>query len=294
MPWSSPEGAHPRGNLLQPAQARKCRQTCMPGTKGAAGIDDGCRASGAGPAPVPERRPRCGWRRRGHAACPAGGRGDVAVGQQQPRPQGREGVEQAGHAGARRGPLSMADCLQGAGRIPLGLPDPRQGGQARGQRLGVAEPPAPRDALGDAVQGRYRARLAGRPPPPCPRTRCQCAQGRLARRRGDLECLPVGGERRLQPALGALDWPRKWQLEAARPRSPAARHPATLAAKPRSASASRPRSHSATARGHRVSAASSGASAASRSPPTSAIHICARHSRGRHRSSSAGSAASHR
>ena len=84
---------------------------------------------------------------------PAGGRGDVALGQQQPRPLRRDRVQQAGHRRARRDPPGLAHRLQGARLIPLGLPNPRQRGQARGQRLGVAELAAQRDALGDVADG---------------------------------------------------------------------------------------------------------------------------------------------
>lgn len=38
-----------------------------------------------------------------------------------------------------RDPLGLGDGIQGAGRITAGLPDPRQGGQAGGQRQGRDE-----------------------------------------------------------------------------------------------------------------------------------------------------------
>ena len=67
---------------------------------------------------------------------PAGSRDDLALRQQQPRPLRRNRVEQAGHIRARRRPPGLAHRLPGPGRVAPGLPDPRQGGQAGGQRLG--------------------------------------------------------------------------------------------------------------------------------------------------------------
>ena len=73
---------------------------------------------------------------------PAGRSGDVALGQQQPRPLRGDGVEQAGHPLAQCGPSGLAHGLQCPARITLGLPDPRQGHQARAQRRGIEELPA--------------------------------------------------------------------------------------------------------------------------------------------------------
>ena len=84
---------------------------------------------------------------------PVGGRGDVALGQLQSRPLCRYGIDQATHGRAGRDPLGLADCLQRAGRITGGLPNPRQSGQAGGQRRGVAGRPETRNALGDLPQG---------------------------------------------------------------------------------------------------------------------------------------------
>jgi hypothetical protein len=61
---------------------------------------------------------------------PAGGLGDLAVGQRQPGPNRRQGVEQADHGGAQLDPLGLTDRRQRAGPVTLGLPDPGQNGQA--------------------------------------------------------------------------------------------------------------------------------------------------------------------
>jgi hypothetical protein len=47
---------------------------------------------------------------------PAGG---LAVGQRQPRPHRRRGVEQADHGVAQLGPLGLADRRQGTGLVAL-------------------------------------------------------------------------------------------------------------------------------------------------------------------------------
>ena len=49
---------------------------------------------------------------------PAGGRSDLALGQQQPRPLRRDGVEQAGHSRARRHPPGLAHRLQRTSVVP--------------------------------------------------------------------------------------------------------------------------------------------------------------------------------
>jgi hypothetical protein len=78
---------------------------------------------------------------------PADGRDEVALAQEQLRPQRGDRVEQAVDARSRPDPLGLADRLQGAGVIAFGLPDPRQGRQARGQWSGVGELAAQNDAL---------------------------------------------------------------------------------------------------------------------------------------------------
>ena len=69
-----------------------------------------------------------------------GGGGQVTLSQQQPGPLRRDRVEQARRP--RCGLTGLADRLQRPGRIATGLPDPRQRGQARGQRRGIDELPA--------------------------------------------------------------------------------------------------------------------------------------------------------
>ena len=91
-------------------------------------------------------------RRRGPSLCPAGRSGQVALGQQQPRPFRRDGVEQAVHGGARRELRGLADGVRGTGLIPAGLPDPGQRHQAGGQRGGVDELTAQRYALSDVLE----------------------------------------------------------------------------------------------------------------------------------------------
>ena len=65
----------------------------------------------------------------------------VALGQQQPCPLRRDRVEEVGKGRAWRDPQCLADRLQRPGRIPLGLPDPGQRGEARGQWRGIDELP---------------------------------------------------------------------------------------------------------------------------------------------------------
>ena len=77
--------------------------------------------------------------------------GQVALGQQQPGPLGGDRVEQACRTWC--GLAGLGDRLQRPGRIAGGLPDPRQRGQAAGQRGGVDELAAQRDALGRVPQG---------------------------------------------------------------------------------------------------------------------------------------------
>jgi hypothetical protein len=82
-----------------------------------------------------------------------GGLGDLAAGQQQPRPPDRHRVVQRDHLRAQLDPLGLADRLQRAGRITLGLPDPGQHAKAGGQRLGVGQLLAQRDPLGHVLMG---------------------------------------------------------------------------------------------------------------------------------------------
>src|SRR5262245_36552427 len=84
---------------------------------------------------------------------PASGGGALAVGEQQPRPPHRHGVEKRYHPWARLNPLGLADRVQRTGRIALRLPDPGQHAKAGGQRAGGGDLPAPRGALGGLVGG---------------------------------------------------------------------------------------------------------------------------------------------
>jgi hypothetical protein len=85
--------------------------------------------------------------------CPPGGRGEVALGQQQPRPLRRDGVDQAGQGRARRDPPGLLDGVQRTDGITAGLPDPGQRRQPRGQRQGVGELAAQGYAIGEGLQG---------------------------------------------------------------------------------------------------------------------------------------------
>jgi hypothetical protein len=80
-------------------------------------------------------------------ACPAGGRSGLALGQQQ-CPLRWDRVEQVGHRRTRRRPPGLFHRLPGCRLVALGLPDPRQRGQAGGKRLGVDVLAAQRDAVG--------------------------------------------------------------------------------------------------------------------------------------------------
>jgi hypothetical protein len=71
---------------------------------------------------------------------PADGSVHVALGQQQPGPLCRDGIERSG--GIWRGLHGLFHRGQGSGRISAGLPDPGQHGQAECQRRGVDELPA--------------------------------------------------------------------------------------------------------------------------------------------------------
>ena len=136
---------------------------------------------------------------------PAGGCGDLALGQQQPCPLRRDRVEQNSYSWTRRHPAGLAHRLQGSARITLGLPDPGQRRQAGGQRRGEVHPAAQRDALGDVPQGSVKlAPLVGH----LRQAHLRHASGgqrRAAGRHGDLQRLLAGAQRRVQAALGALD-----------------------------------------------------------------------------------------
>jgi hypothetical protein len=135
---------------------------------------------------------------------PAGGRRDIALGQQQPRPLRRDGVEQGGHVRARRDPPGLFHRLQGASMVARGLPDPGQGRQAGGQWWGVDEPPAQRDALGDVLQGGGKlAPLVG-DLGHAHMSDARGGQGRRARHCSHLQHLPVDLNCRVQATLGAL------------------------------------------------------------------------------------------
>ena len=107
----------------------------------------------------------------------SGRRGQVALGQQQPGPLGGDRVEQAGRTWC--GLAGLGDRLQRPGRIAGGLPDPRQRGQAAGQRGGVDELAAQRDALGRVPQGDAEfVPLVGNPGQPRIARAGGCAAGR--------------------------------------------------------------------------------------------------------------------
>jgi hypothetical protein len=136
---------------------------------------------------------------------PAGGCGDLALGQLQPGPLRRDRVEQAGHARARPGLHGLLHRLPGAGRVALGLADPRQRGQAGGQRLGEVHLAARPDSLADVPEGRVElVPLVGHLGQAHVRD-ADGGQSSPAGRRGDLERLAVGASRGVQATLGPLD-----------------------------------------------------------------------------------------
>ena len=105
--------------------------------------------AGPGPAPGARTRGRTAARRPGAGRSPAGN-GPRRAGCPGPQTGPRAGTgfskPAPGHVPARSSP-------QCPGRITGGLPDHRQGGQAAGQRGGVDELAAQRDALGRVPQG---------------------------------------------------------------------------------------------------------------------------------------------
>ena len=192
-------------------------------------------------------------RTKATALAPAVGGGDVALGEQQPRPLRRDGVEQVGHVRTWRHPLGLADRLQGTRVVALGLPDPGQGGKTRGQRLDVVELPAPRNALGDVLHsGVQLAALVGDLGHAHLRD-ASGGRGRLAGFCGDLQRLL--GRTRSSPARHRADaqgrrertrsprgrWSTGWRLDRPtarrarrqQPRRRARRQPAAARLRPR-------------------------------------------------------------
>ena len=108
-------------------------------------------------------------------------------------------------ARARPGLRGLFHRLPGAGRVALGLPDPRQRGQASGQRLGEVHLAARPDSLADVPEGRVElVPLIGHLGQAHIRD-ARGGQGSPAGRCGVLERLPVGAGRGVQAALGPLD-----------------------------------------------------------------------------------------
>jgi hypothetical protein len=129
----------------------------------------------------------------------------VALDQQQPCPLRGDRVEQSGHARAGRGQFGLSDRFERPAWITVSLPDPGQGSQARGQRRGVDELAAQREAFGDMPQGRVElvplVGHLGQAHVPGART----GHGRAAGRPGDRQRPLIGVMRRVQAALGALN-----------------------------------------------------------------------------------------
>jgi hypothetical protein len=76
--------------------------------------------------------------------------GDIALGEGEPGPLGGDRVEQTGGGRAGASPFGLIHGQPGPGGVSFRLPDPGQGGQAGGQRLGVAELPTQQVLLGQA------------------------------------------------------------------------------------------------------------------------------------------------
>jgi hypothetical protein len=85
--------------------------------------------------------------------CPLGGRADVALGQQQPRPLRRHRIEQADHLRAQLDLPGCAHRLHGRRRVAKCVPDPGHDSQAGSQRRGEGKLPTLRDPPGGVVQG---------------------------------------------------------------------------------------------------------------------------------------------
>ena len=73
---------------------------------------------------------------------PLGGRADIALGQQQPRPLRGHRVEQGDYLRAQLDLPGLAHRRYGGGRVTVRLPDPGQDDQAGGQRRGEGQLPA--------------------------------------------------------------------------------------------------------------------------------------------------------
>jgi hypothetical protein len=134
--------------------------------------------------------------------CPLGGRTDIALGQQQPRPLRRHRVEQGGHLRAQPGLPGLVHRLHGPGRVTVRVPDPGHNRQADGQRWGVAKLPGQRDSPGGVVQGGVQlvplVQDLGQAHVPQAHEGCRAALAESVQR------LPIGRQRRIQVALGAL------------------------------------------------------------------------------------------
>ncbi len=134
--------------------------------------------------------------------CPLGGRVDVALGQQQARPLRWHRVEQGDHLRTQPGLPGLAHRLPGPGRVTVRLPDPGHDSQAGGQRQGEGKLPAQRDPAGGVVKG-------GGQVVPLVQDLGQAhvrraREGWLAALTEGVQRLPVGRQRRIQVALGAL------------------------------------------------------------------------------------------
>jgi hypothetical protein len=127
---------------------------------------------------------------------PADGSGQLALGQQQPRPLHRGREDQVGdRLSAGQDPLGVLDGGEGAGLVAARLADPGEGGQACHPPLGVAEPPTQFDTLVGMVKGGVQLVLLpqdlGQADMRHPRGRPRRRAGRL----GLVEGLPAGGQR---------------------------------------------------------------------------------------------------
>jgi hypothetical protein len=85
--------------------------------------------------------------------CPAGGRGSVAASKLQAGALRRDGVEQPRCTQDGRQLLGLVHRFQRASMVALGVPDPRQPGQARRQRLGLGELATQRDTVSGVSRG---------------------------------------------------------------------------------------------------------------------------------------------
>jgi hypothetical protein len=132
---------------------------------------------------------------------------DLALDEQQPEPQGGDGVEQVGDVGAGRRPLGLADRPPGTVRVARGLSKPGDRGQSVGQRLGVAVPAALRNAVRGVREGRVDlVALVG----DLGHADVSDSGGWQDRGRpgGGLDRLPVGVKRRGEAVCARCSWPR--------------------------------------------------------------------------------------